>query len=210
MSILFFEFMRISYTLRMNPTNSDLLIFFENVASMPKEDVETISRHFNMPPLRLNASKVSPARRNRFYWLNWQPEVIVENEAKLQDVLSRCGKGEALYEKAYCIRSWGGSSYRGTANLSVRDVLRQAHDCNPVRLAPGMDKFRKLNVSEACGCLGFPLHYCVQSNASVSHMHTMLGSSFSIHMVVHLLRPLLDSGRFATKVYDTEYTDPEW
>ena len=114
-------------------------------------------------------------------------------------------QSEALYDKAYCIRSWGGSSYRGTANLSVRDVLRQAHDCNPVRLAAGMSKYRKLNVAEACGCLGFPLNYCVQSNASTSHMHTMLGSSFSVHVIVHLLRPLRESGLFFTRAYDAEY-----
>jgi hypothetical protein len=56
--------------------------------------------------------------------------------------------------QAYCIRSWGGSSYRGTAMLTVQDVLKQAHDCNPVRLASGMDKFRKLNLRECAGCLG--------------------------------------------------------
>ena len=137
------------------------------------------------------------------------PRPILPRHARLSHNLTvtllQLVAGEALYEKAYCIRSWGGSSYRGTANLSVRDVLRQAHDCNPVRLAPGMSKYRKLNVAEACGCLGFPLHYCVQSNASTSHMHTMLGSSFSIHIIVHLLWPLLESRRFATKNYDEDY-----
>ena len=72
---MFFEFMRVKNSLEMILREQDsmgcLLTLFENVASMSEEDMATISRHFNMKPLILNASVISPARRNRAYWLNW-------------------------------------------------------------------------------------------------------------------------------------------
>ena len=97
-SMLFFEFARVYQTVRMLMPHQVLLLY-ENMASMRAEDVATITRHFHgLPPIKLNAAKLGPARRNRLYWLNWRiaPTEVAMEGAKLQDVLDLCGKGEAF------------------------------------------------------------------------------------------------------------------
>lgn len=207
-SILFFEFVRIRTTLENFRTEDPLLVLFENVASMHDEDMETISRHFNMRPLRINAVHFSPARRDRYYWTNielpLEPLRLNNQYRKLQQVLSP--KAVALYEKAYCIRTWGGSSYNGTG-ITEKEVLAQAHDCNPVRIGPG--RFRKLLVDEACRCLGFPRCYMDQSNACTSKQHAMVGSSFSVQVIDLILKPLKEAFE-TTDRYEDEYSSSEW
>jgi site-specific DNA-cytosine methylase len=73
----------------------------ENVASMSKEDKNTLSRYLGIEPIRINSEKVAPAKRDRLYWTNIPIFEIEEKNIKLQDVLER---GYTPKEKVFCLR----------------------------------------------------------------------------------------------------------
>ena len=62
--------------------------FMENVASMKDEDRDFITNLMGVQPIKINAEKVSPALRNRYYWTNIKQNYdIVENNICLNDIL---------------------------------------------------------------------------------------------------------------------------
>ncbi|QQV89122.1 DNA (cytosine-5-)-methyltransferase [Salmonella phage vB Seyj3-1] len=73
-SSLFFEFVRIvRESLIFNP---DVKIFLENV-NMRREWKDVITSELGITPVEICASTLSPFRRNRLYWFNWEsaPEI---------------------------------------------------------------------------------------------------------------------------------------
>lgn len=92
---LFYQCFRILQ--EVNPT----YFLMENVASMKKEDVETISGFLGVKPIKINSRLVAPALRDRWYWTNIpnvrQPE---QKNIKLQDILV---DGYTDREKARCL-----------------------------------------------------------------------------------------------------------
>lgn len=62
--------------------------FMENVASMKDDDRDFITELMGVEPIKINANKVSPALRNRYYWTNLKPkEEIKTVDIKLNDIL---------------------------------------------------------------------------------------------------------------------------
>lgn len=60
----------------------------ENVASMKNDDRDFITELMGVEPHKLDANKVSPALRNRYYWTNLEPTgEIKEVDIKLNDIL---------------------------------------------------------------------------------------------------------------------------
>lgn len=75
--------------------------FMENVASMKKDDRDFISELMGVKPYKINADKVSPALRNRYYWTNLILKTpITEIDIKLNDILD---DGWTDREKARCL-----------------------------------------------------------------------------------------------------------
>lgn len=60
----------------------------ENVASMKNDDRDFISELMGVQPIRINADKVSPALRDRYYWTNLSPlNPLSEIHINLNDIL---------------------------------------------------------------------------------------------------------------------------
>lgn len=60
----------------------------ENVASMKDDDRDFISELMGVQPIRINADKISPALRNRYYWTNLSPlNPLSEIHINLNDIL---------------------------------------------------------------------------------------------------------------------------
>jgi len=76
------------------------LFFMENVASMENEDRDFISELMGVNPYKINADKVSPALRKRYYWTNLMPGKIQEESICLNDILEH---GWSDRSKARCI-----------------------------------------------------------------------------------------------------------
>lgn len=75
----------------------------ENVASMPKEAKEIITREMGVEPILINSALVSAQQRKRLYWTNipnvLQPE---DKGILLKDILER---GQAYLNKSLCIKA---------------------------------------------------------------------------------------------------------
>ena len=94
-SSLFWEFVRL---LELKKPRYFLL---ENVASMKKEDRDTISRVLGVEPVMINAALVTAQQRKRLFWCNWKVEQPEDKEIYLQDILEGAAITEA--KKSYCI-----------------------------------------------------------------------------------------------------------
>lgn len=75
--------------------------FFENVASMKKEDRDLLSIYLGVNPVRINSSLVSAALRDRYYWTNIPIIGLPANkDIKLQNILTA---GYTDRDKARCL-----------------------------------------------------------------------------------------------------------
>ena len=94
-SCLFFEYVRILKDI--NPK----YFLFENVASMKKQDLDTITRFLGVEPIKINSATVSAQTRKRLYWTNighvGQPE---DKGILLKDILE---SGIAPQNKSYAL-----------------------------------------------------------------------------------------------------------
>ena len=80
-SSLFWEFVRL---LELKKPRYFLL---ENVASMKKEDRDTISRALGVEPVMINAALVTAQQRKRLFWCNWKVEQPENRHIYLKDIL---------------------------------------------------------------------------------------------------------------------------
>lgn len=81
-SSLFYEYLRI-----LRETNPRYFIL-ENVASMPKEAKEIITKELGVEPIMIDAALVSAQRRKRYFWTNIPGVTLPEEKGiKLTDIL---------------------------------------------------------------------------------------------------------------------------
>lgn len=122
----------------------------ENVASMPKESKELISKLLGVEPVLINSALVSAQQRRRLYWTNipnvTQPEdkgivlqdiledgLVIRGEDKSNAITTSVGRtNEKMYflkhqnsMKAYCLDAnyWKGSSLEHTIKKHVREQI---------------------------------------------------------------------------------------
>jgi len=80
---------------------SPKFFFMENVASMKDDDRDFISELMGVEPYLVNADKVSPALRKRYYWTNLKPEEEIKTvDICLNDILI---DGWSDRKKARCL-----------------------------------------------------------------------------------------------------------
>lgn len=95
----------------------------ENVASMPKEAKETITKELGVEPIMINASLVSAQNRKRLFWTNI-PNVIQPEDRNifLKDILE---DGDSDRLKSYTIDAnyFKGSSYENYKKKGRRQLI---------------------------------------------------------------------------------------
>ncbi|KAM9342417.1 uncharacterized protein KZ484_015140 [Pholidichthys leucotaenia] len=178
---LFFEFYRILSMLR--PSEDDPRPFFwlfENVASMTAHDKKDICRFLECNPVLLNAVDVSPANRPRLFWGNLpgmrrpitpsQDDKLVLQDCLEPGRLARVDKIRTVTTKSNSIRQ----DKSGSLPVSMN----------------GKDDY--LWCTEIEQVFGFPKHYTDVNNMGRSQRQKVLGVSWSIPVIRHLLAPLRD------------------
>ena len=112
---LFWEYVRILREVKPK------YFILENVASMPKEAKEIITRELGVEPIMINASLVSAQNRKRLFWTNipnvTQPE---DRGILLKDIIE---DGVCDRDKSYCIDAnyYKGGKIGGTHQSSTRN-----------------------------------------------------------------------------------------
>ncbi|KAM3617476.1 uncharacterized protein V6R79_006695 [Siganus canaliculatus] len=179
---LFFEFYRVLQMLK--PRDEDPRPFFwlfENVVFMNTHDKVNICRFLECNPVLVDAVKVSPAHRARYFWGNipgMSRPIIASQSDKLnlQDCLEIGRK--ARVNKVRTI----------TTNPNS---LKQGKD---VSLLPVLDNGREDNlwITELEKIFGFPKHYTDVRNMNRQQRQKVLGKAWSVPVIRHLFAPLKD------------------
>nr|XP_046252388.1 uncharacterized protein LOC124063104 [Scatophagus argus] len=179
---LFFEFYRILQLLK--PEEEDPRPFFwlfENVVFMNTHDKVNICRFLECNPVLVDAVKVSPAHRARYFWGNIpgmsRPIIPSQNDKlSLQDCLE-IGR-EARVTKVRTITTNKNSLKQGK-KVSLLPVLHHGREDN-------------LWITELERIFGFPKHYTDVRDMNRQQRQKVLGKAWSVPVIRHLFAPLKD------------------
>lgn len=178
---LFFEYYRILTMLK--PKEDDDRPFFwlfENVVFMSANDKSDICRFLECNPILIDAVKVSPAHRARYFWgnlpgMNRPLATSLDDKVALQDCLEVGRK--AKFDK-------------------VRTITTKSNSIRQGKMGPlpvcmnGKDDY--LWCTEMEQIFGFPKHYTDVNNMGRMQRQKVLGRSWSVPVIRHLFAPLKD------------------
>ncbi|XP_061075037.1 uncharacterized protein LOC133109631 [Conger conger] len=178
---LFFEFYRLLTMMR--PREEDPRPFFwlfENVVAMGNRDKADICRFLECNPILIDAVKVSPAHRARYFWgnlpgMNRPLATTLTDSCYLQGCLE-IGR-IAKFEKVRTITTKSNSIRQGKSETL------------PVMMN-GKEDY--LWCTEIERIFGFPKHYTDVNNMGRSQRQKVLGRSWSVPVIRHLFAPLKD------------------
>ncbi|KAL7864666.1 hypothetical protein AOLI_G00160860 [Acnodon oligacanthus] len=179
---LFFDFYRLLNI--MKPKEGDPRPFFwlfENVVFMNNRDKADICRFLECNPVLVDAVKVSPAHRARYFWGNLpgmnRPIIASQNDKlTLQECLEP-GR-TAKYVKVRTITTRSNSLKQGT-NDSHFPISMNGKDDG-------------IWITEMEKIFGFPKHYTDVKNMGRNQRQKVLGKSWSVPVIRHLFAPLKD------------------
>lgn len=180
-SKLFFEFARVvSMLMSLGVTVAFLL---ENVASMSDDQRDAITACLGVEPIEIDAARVSACHRVRYYWTNLpvsSPEPRdVDIDALLDDGWRRFPEGKP---------------FRCFVASTVRSARLGREPAGVRRISDGAE--RAPNADEREAILGFPRGHTRLLDDKGHEVFAeglrlkLLGNSFSVQVVAHLLRPL--------------------
>uniref|UniRef100_A0A8C2FID7 DNA (cytosine-5-)-methyltransferase n=1 Tax=Cyprinus carpio TaxID=7962 RepID=A0A8C2FID7_CYPCA len=178
---LFFEYYRMLTMMR--PREEDDRPFFwlfENVVAMSAHDKADICRFLECNPVMIDAVKVSPAHRARYFWgnlpgMNRPLAASLADKADLQDCLE-VGR-TAMFNK-------------------VRTITTKSNSIKQGKMGPlpvtmnGKEDY--LWCTEMERIFGFPKHYTDVNNMGRGQRQKLLGRSWSVPVIRHLFAPLKD------------------
>ncbi|KAJ0064136.1 hypothetical protein NL108_001008, partial [Boleophthalmus pectinirostris] len=179
---LFFEYYRILQLLK--PKEEDSRPFFwlfENVVFMNVHDRLNICRFLECNPVLVDAVRVSPANRSRYFWGNIpgmsRPITASQSDKlNLQDCLE-IGR-VARVTKVRTITTNSNSLKQGK-NVSLLPVLQNGTEDT-------------LWITEIEKIFGFPKHYTDVRNMNRQQRQKVLGKAWSVPVIRHLFAPLKD------------------
>ncbi|XP_078112108.1 uncharacterized protein LOC144521415 [Sander vitreus] len=179
---LFFEFYRILQLLK--PKEEDPRPFFwlfENVVFMNTHDRVNICRFLECNPVLVDAVKVSPAHRRRYFWGNIpgmsRPIIASQNDKLDLQACLEIGR-EARVAKVRTITTNPNSLKQGKSS-SLLPVLHNGKEDN-------------LWITELEKIFGFPKHYTDVRNMNRQQRQKVLGKAWSVPVIRHLFAPLKD------------------
>eukprot|EP00928_Gymnodinium_smaydae_P000914 TRINITY_DN10334_c0_g2_i1.p1 TRINITY_DN10334_c0_g2~~TRINITY_DN10334_c0_g2_i1.p1 ORF type:complete len:425 (-),score=98.73 TRINITY_DN10334_c0_g2_i1:42-1316(-) len=181
-SKLFYEFVRVINSLL--ALGVQVAFLLENVASMPDSERDKISFCLGVEPQEIDSAVVSGCHRQRYYWTNLPVEPLqprtVDIDSMLQPGWQRVPPGKPF--RCFVSKAVFHAS-RGRGELGVRHV------------ADGTE--RPPNADEREAILGFPRGHTRLRHApsgeeifSEGLRMKLLGNSFSVQVVSHLLSPI--------------------
>uniref|UniRef100_A0A3B3RNQ8 DNA (cytosine-5-)-methyltransferase n=1 Tax=Paramormyrops kingsleyae TaxID=1676925 RepID=A0A3B3RNQ8_9TELE len=178
---LFFEYYRLLTLLR--PREDDDRPFFwlfENVVSMASHDKADICRFLECNPVLIDAVKVSPAYRARYFWGNL-PGMDRSIASSVNDCL----------ELQDCLEIGRKAKYSKVRTITTKSNSIRQGKMGPLPVTMN-DKEDYLWCTEIERIFGFPKHYTDVNNMGRGQRQKVLGRSWSVPVIRHLFAPLKD------------------
>ena len=202
---LFWEYVRI-----LNEVKPKYFIL-ENVASMPKEAKELISKTLGVEPIMINASLVSAQNRKRLFWTNIPNVTLPQDKGiLLKDILEEnvddkynvpnyqtnwnsdkpIDENSPKYKTLRIggdiptIYQWRRSYWREMSEQNKCPTLTSAMGIGGGNV-PVLDKIRKLTPIECERLQGLPDNYT--DGVSNTQRYKALGNAFNVDVVAHIL-----------------------
>uniref|UniRef100_W5MEM5 DNA (cytosine-5-)-methyltransferase n=1 Tax=Lepisosteus oculatus TaxID=7918 RepID=W5MEM5_LEPOC len=178
---LFFEYYRLLNILKPKEgDNRPFFWLFENVVAMGVRDKTDICRFLECNPVLIDAVKVSPAHRARYFWgnlpgMNRPLASSQSDKLDLQDCLEH-GR-QAKFSKVRTITTRPNSIKQGKSE--ILPVVMNGKEDN-------------LWCTELERIFGFPRHYTDVNNMGRGSRQKVLGRSWSVPVIRHLFAPLKD------------------
>lgn len=171
---------------------------FENVIPKRDEDLRAISKIIGSDPYVYDAADFGPMTRKRAFWTNVPQSMHSQSQATFRSALDESVPGQYLKPDAaeymYRVHADGKSPWdrhgKDINDAKVRTLtagLSKGIPHNVVRLDDG--SFRMMTPEEVEGLFGFPRGHT--GSVSNTQRYKMLGNSWSIPTVQHVLKGLL-------------------
>jgi len=189
---LFWEYVRILRLLKPK------YFILENVASMTKENKDTITRELGVEPIMINAALVSAQNRKRFFWTNIsnvkQPE---DRKIYLKDVL------ENVVDKSYILTKTLKTEHKskdkpiqvghvGKTNSQYNRVYSYEGKspclCTSIQYYQTETNIRKLTPVECERLQSLPDNYT--EGIPKTQRYKCLGNGFNVEVIKHILSNL--------------------
>lgn len=178
---LFFDYHRILTCLQAQAASTGKCIFwlYENVASMPLDVQDSISRYLKCPPAVWDAVHFLPAKRARFFWGNIprlsQGPSLDQLPAQLDSILEP-------YRRALAPR------------LPTITTTFHSQALGKEMQLPVMDDGSEscLLITERERLFGFPAHFTDGPNLSLHRRQCLLGNAWSVPVIQNILQPLTE------------------
>jgi len=198
-SKLFFEFVRVVSTLR--SLGVEVVFLLENVSSMSDEDRDAISASLGVDPVEIDAAVMSACHRQRYYWTNLPVEPVkpraIDIDSLLYEGWCRLPKGKPF---RCFVSSAAWQAKRGREPLGIfRQAAATAAGSGSG--SGGEAEERAPNAGEREAILGFPRGHTRLRGDDGEDLFPeglrlkLLGNSFSVQVVSHLLAPIAASAR---------------
>ena len=220
-SKLFFEFVDVlNYIKEHNPNVKFLL---ENV-QMKKEYQDVISENLGCNPICIDSEIITPMRRKRLYWCNFNIGNMIEKKCCLRDVLdgsvdekyyisteqfekitylengSLCIKN--LPKKKMVVEEFDGVVLSRTWQTYMPLVKKKSH---AIRSAKPNDvgvcvrtndglRFRRFTLSEMEKMQTLPVGYTKVDEVSERKSKATIGNGWTVDVIAHILKGVLNNG----------------
>ncbi|XP_053360127.1 DNA (cytosine-5-)-methyltransferase 3 beta, duplicate a isoform X2 [Clarias gariepinus] len=178
---LFFEYYRMLTMMRpKEDDNRPFFWLFENVVAMSAHDKADICRFLECNPIMIDAVKVSPAHRARYFWGNLpgmnRPVAISSSDTvDLQD----------------CLESGRVAQFNKVRTITTKSNSIKQGKTGPLPVTMN-GKEDYLWCTEMERVFGFPKHYTDVNNMCRGQRQKVLGRSWSVPVIRHLFAPLKD------------------
>lgn len=206
-SKLFFVYVDILNHIR--SVNHDVKFMLENV-KMKKEFLDIISEQLGVEPVFINSSLVSAQNRQRYYWANWEFGQPEDKGVVLADIIE---DGRVDRDKAHCIDAnyYKGGNLKSYFTKSRRQLvftekslallstmykenaksMIQRNKKGWLVLDEDLVTYRKLTPTECERLQTVPCGFT--AHVSNTQRYKMLGNSWTVDVIVHLFKCMLNS-----------------
>lgn len=183
--------------------NPNVKFLVENVDSDKKDDIEEMSNLLGVQPIMIDSSLFSAQDRKRNYWTNIPIAPLPTScDTVLKDILDDNVDEKYFYNKPF---TYNGDDKKVQATLEMKghDIIKRVNNknyksptltsCRGGNLQKKVydnDRCRKLTPNEYRKLQTIPEWY--KMNVANSHIYNMCGDGWTIEVIKHIFKGLLD------------------